>query len=271
MLLAAAGIGVSAWHGAACTELATLAGAARAGTALGTANTTVHAGFFLTPPAIPARLAPGSWGEVRPASAAGALLAYPSVLSAPAARARGGAAATRGAWGSINDRQPIRHVHTRDAAPGDTVAPSRHRPAGEPSMIRLAAAPLLSIALLLGACGDDSHSAAASGAASAVPASGDGSASAFNGGASAASSVAGAPVAASGQPPLAPPEVHYPPTAEDASGTSPPPPGGPGDPGTAVPLGPNGAPAGAPGDNGATGAPPSQLPGSTGGSARTRG
>ncbi|WLE60809.1 hypothetical protein GIY62_09270 [Burkholderia plantarii] len=104
VLLAAAGIGVSAWHGAACTELATLAGAARAGTALGTANTTVHAGFFLTPPAIPARLARGSWGEVRPASAAGALLAYPSVLSAPAARARGGAAATRGARSTIGNR-----------------------------------------------------------------------------------------------------------------------------------------------------------------------
>ncbi|GLZ17928.1 hypothetical protein Bpla01_14580 [Burkholderia plantarii] len=265
MLLAAAGIGVSAWHGAACTELATLAGAARAGTTLEPANTTVHAGFFLTPPAIPARLVGRG-----PARLGGRRAARVSVRAFGARRA--GSGRRRGhARGSINDRQPIRHVHTRDAAPGDTVAPSRHRPAGEPSMIRLAAAPLLSIALLLGACGDDSHSAAASGAASAVPASGDGSASAFNGGASAASSVAGAPVAASGQPPLAPPEVHYPPTAEDASGTSPPPPGGPGDPGTAVPLGPNGAPAGATGDNGATGAPPSQLPGSTGGSARTRG
>ncbi|WP_246796127.1 MFS transporter [Burkholderia perseverans] len=77
VLLVAAGIGVSAWHGVGYTELATLAGAARAGTALGMANTMVYTGFFVTPLAIPALLARGSWGLVWFIAAAVALLAYP--------------------------------------------------------------------------------------------------------------------------------------------------------------------------------------------------
>ncbi len=60
-LLAAAGICASAWHGVAYTELATLAGAARAGTALGMANTCVYLGLFLTPVAMPHLVAIGSW------------------------------------------------------------------------------------------------------------------------------------------------------------------------------------------------------------------
>ncbi|MGE8474350.1 MAG: MFS transporter, partial [Paraburkholderia hospita] len=45
-MIAFAGICVSAWHGVAYTELATLAGTRRAGTALGMANTVVYAGLF---------------------------------------------------------------------------------------------------------------------------------------------------------------------------------------------------------------------------------
>ncbi|KND55284.1 Permease of the major facilitator superfamily [Candidatus Paraburkholderia kirkii] len=45
-MLVFAGVCVSAWHGVAYTELATLAGTARAGTALGMANTAVYAGFL---------------------------------------------------------------------------------------------------------------------------------------------------------------------------------------------------------------------------------
>jgi MFS family permease len=63
-MLVFAGICVSAWHGVAYTELATLAGTQRAGTALGMANTAVYAGFFVTPLVIPPVLAAGSWAIV---------------------------------------------------------------------------------------------------------------------------------------------------------------------------------------------------------------
>ncbi|NBV16463.1 MAG: MFS transporter, partial [Janthinobacterium sp.] len=59
-----AGIAVSAWHGVAYTELATEAGGANAGTALGMANTAVYVGLFLTPIAIPHVLAASSWPVV---------------------------------------------------------------------------------------------------------------------------------------------------------------------------------------------------------------
>jgi MFS family permease len=71
---------VSAWHGVAYTELATLAGTERAGTALGMANTAVYAGFFVTPLVIPHVLAAGSWPVVWLASglcASLALLLFP--------------------------------------------------------------------------------------------------------------------------------------------------------------------------------------------------
>ncbi|WP_414443245.1 MFS transporter [Burkholderia sp. 22PA0106] len=77
LLLVAAGIAVSAWHGVAYAELATMAGAQRAGTALGMANTVVYAGYFLTPLAIPALLAWGGWQLVWLAAAAVVLLALP--------------------------------------------------------------------------------------------------------------------------------------------------------------------------------------------------
>ncbi|CAN7373068.1 MFS transporter [Caballeronia sp. LjRoot29] len=76
-LIAFAGICVSAWHGVAYTELATLAGKDRAGTALGMVNTAVYFGLFLTPLCIPHLLAAGSWGVVWLATAVCALIAYP--------------------------------------------------------------------------------------------------------------------------------------------------------------------------------------------------
>ncbi|KAB8062190.1 MFS transporter [Janthinobacterium violaceinigrum] len=60
----AAGIAVSAWHGVAYTELATEAGGANAGTALGMANTAVYVGLFLTPIAIPHLRAASNWPVV---------------------------------------------------------------------------------------------------------------------------------------------------------------------------------------------------------------
>jgi MFS family permease len=72
-----AGISVSAWHGVAYTELATLAGKERAGTALGMANTGVYLNLFLTPLFIPHVLAIGSWAGVWLAGAVCAMLAYP--------------------------------------------------------------------------------------------------------------------------------------------------------------------------------------------------
>ncbi|MFS2055632.1 MFS transporter, partial [Variovorax sp. CT11-76] len=62
VLLGVSGICVSAWHGVAYTELATLAGAARAGTALGMANTSVFLVCFLTPFSIPHLMARGGGG-----------------------------------------------------------------------------------------------------------------------------------------------------------------------------------------------------------------
>ena len=76
-LVAVAGICVSAWHGVAYTELATLAGTARAGTALGMANTAVYAGLFITPLASPHVLAAGSWGTVWLVAGLSALCAFP--------------------------------------------------------------------------------------------------------------------------------------------------------------------------------------------------
>lgn len=83
VLLAAAGICASAWHGVAYTELATLAGAARAGTALGLANTCVYLGLFLTPLALPRLVAATSW-PLAWLAAGGAMLAVLPLLPRPA-------------------------------------------------------------------------------------------------------------------------------------------------------------------------------------------
>jgi len=56
-----AGVCISAWHGVAYAELATLAGPARAGTALGMANTVVYLGLFLVPIVLARLLAASSW------------------------------------------------------------------------------------------------------------------------------------------------------------------------------------------------------------------
>ena len=73
----AAGIAVSAWHGVAYTELATEAGGANAGTALGMANTAVYVGLFLTPMAIPHLLAASNWPVVWWLAGLVALLTWP--------------------------------------------------------------------------------------------------------------------------------------------------------------------------------------------------
>lgn len=76
-LLTLGGICVSAWHGVAFTELATLAGASRAGTALGLGNTSVFVAFVLAPLAIPALLTLGAWPAVWMAASLCALIAIP--------------------------------------------------------------------------------------------------------------------------------------------------------------------------------------------------
>lgn len=80
VLLAVCGVCVSAWHGVAYTELATLAGAARAGTALGMANTSVFLVCFATPFSIPHLLALQGWPLVWLAASACALVAMPLLV-----------------------------------------------------------------------------------------------------------------------------------------------------------------------------------------------
>ncbi|XAH25471.1 MFS transporter [Xylophilus sp. GW821-FHT01B05] len=75
--LALAGTCVSAWHGVAYAELATLAGARRVGTALGMANTAVFVVCFATPLAIGQGLPLAGWGGVWLGAACCALAALP--------------------------------------------------------------------------------------------------------------------------------------------------------------------------------------------------
>ena len=72
-----AGIGVSAWHGVAYTELAVQAGSSSAGTALGMANTAVFIGFFCTPVLIAQLLDAGAWWWVWAAAGLVALATWP--------------------------------------------------------------------------------------------------------------------------------------------------------------------------------------------------
>ena len=83
VLLGASGVCVSAWHGVAYTELATLAGASRAGTALGMANTSVFLVCFITPFSIPHLLALQGWPLVWLAASACALVAMPLLVPRP--------------------------------------------------------------------------------------------------------------------------------------------------------------------------------------------
>jgi MFS family permease len=86
VLLGIGGVCVSAWHGVGYAELATLAGAARSGTALGMANTSVFGVCFLTPLAIPYLLALQGWPLVWFAASACALVSLPLLSPKPAPR-----------------------------------------------------------------------------------------------------------------------------------------------------------------------------------------
>jgi len=88
LLVLACGVCVSAWHGVGYTELATLSGPARAGTALGMANTSVFVVCFVTPWSIPHLLAWRDWPMVWFAAAACALAALPLFANASRPQAK---------------------------------------------------------------------------------------------------------------------------------------------------------------------------------------
>ncbi|MGR6916920.1 MFS transporter [[Actinomadura] parvosata] len=75
--LAIGGVLANAWHGVAYTEIAAMAGADRAGTALGLLGTTLFATGFVTPLLIPAVVAHASWATVWALAGAASLLAVP--------------------------------------------------------------------------------------------------------------------------------------------------------------------------------------------------
>ncbi|CDW92513.1 MULTISPECIES: MFS transporter [Thiomonas] len=76
-LLVVAGVCVSAWQGVAFTELATIVGKQRTGSALGMANTCVFVSLFFTPLAIPWILSISSWTTVWLAAAVCSLIVIP--------------------------------------------------------------------------------------------------------------------------------------------------------------------------------------------------
>lgn len=76
-VMIAAGIIVSAWHGVAYTELATMAGVDRAGTSLAMGNTCVFVVLFLTPIAASALMSQVSWAAVWLVAAGCALVTVP--------------------------------------------------------------------------------------------------------------------------------------------------------------------------------------------------
>ncbi|TIQ26876.1 MAG: MFS transporter [Mesorhizobium sp.] len=80
VMVVVAGTSVSAWHGVAYTELATLAGPGHVGTALSLANTLVFVGFCLVPIAIPWLLLFSAWPGVWLAAAICAAIAWPIFL-----------------------------------------------------------------------------------------------------------------------------------------------------------------------------------------------
>jgi MFS family permease len=77
LMVVLGGVSASAWHGVAFTELATLAGTNRAGTALAIGNTCVFLTLFVTPLAIPPLLTIGSWPMVWAVASVCALIALP--------------------------------------------------------------------------------------------------------------------------------------------------------------------------------------------------
>ncbi|WP_322010289.1 MFS transporter [Paraburkholderia sp. J12] len=84
VVLVLGGISASAWHGVAFTELATLAGNGRVGTALAMGNTGAFIAFWLAPSAIPLLLSVFAWPSVWVAAAACAALAWPAFPQAGA-------------------------------------------------------------------------------------------------------------------------------------------------------------------------------------------
>ncbi|MEX3637817.1 MFS transporter [Paraburkholderia sp. BR14320] len=87
LMIVFGGVSASAWHGVAFTELASLAGTRRAGTALAMGNTCVFLTLFVTPLAIPALLSIGGWPLVWSVASACALLALPVFPRAASTRA----------------------------------------------------------------------------------------------------------------------------------------------------------------------------------------
>ena len=77
LLLVLCGTAISAWHGVAYADLATRAGAAQAGTALGLCNTFVFVANFLTPQGVAALLPHAGWATVWLAAAASSVAAWP--------------------------------------------------------------------------------------------------------------------------------------------------------------------------------------------------
>lgn len=77
--LAIGGLLASAWHGVAYTEIAHMAGADRAGTALGLENTTVFVAAFATPLLIPLLLNASSWALIWALAGICSLLAVPLI------------------------------------------------------------------------------------------------------------------------------------------------------------------------------------------------
>ncbi|MFI7467287.1 MFS transporter [Nonomuraea sp. NPDC049646] len=75
--LAIGGLLANSWHGIAYTEIAAMAGAARAGTALGLEGTACFASGFLTPLLVPVVLGLASWEAVWGLAALASLLAVP--------------------------------------------------------------------------------------------------------------------------------------------------------------------------------------------------
>lgn len=89
LMVVLGGVSASAWHGVAFTELATLAGTNRAGTALAIGNTCVFLTLFVTPLAIPPLLTLGSWPMVWAVASVCALIALPVFpRAAPDGKAR---------------------------------------------------------------------------------------------------------------------------------------------------------------------------------------
>jgi MFS family permease len=87
VLLVAGGVAASAWHGVAYTELATLAGHGRVGSALAMGNTGAFIAFWLAPSVIPMLLLAAGWPAVWLGAAACAALAWPAFARPGAHRA----------------------------------------------------------------------------------------------------------------------------------------------------------------------------------------